>query len=305
MMKVTSLGSESSSSCYPEPHPTPAIEALDSEVAPPPMDFAAVTKILAPITETLNESAEAAMYPSPPINTPEVGSPTASVVAHYSGRSRGFSVIGDRLAQLKLDARTRHYHNHHRSTEITSSSDSNGTTAAGDCEDCEVASISDVLSEGCRRKDCPEHAGMSISPSLTSPLGTDSVLIALGSPAVNPRIEEYLSFSSKDLPTQAPAPAVGASLAEHALSTTALENSLHSRASFKSDGGVSEKNNWADEVEDTLEHNLLRLEQLAGDEHDIDQSKSMEDFYIERLRRLLGSDKRIVRVDITKPHKGA
>ncbi|OAL01453.1 hypothetical protein IQ06DRAFT_316383 [Phaeosphaeriaceae sp. SRC1lsM3a] len=284
MMKVTSLGSESSSSCYPEPHPTPAIEALDSEVAPPPMDFAAVTKILAPITETLNESAEAAMYPSPPINTPEVGSPTASVVAHYSGRSRGFSVIGDRLAQLKLDARTRHYHNHHRSTEITSSSDSNGTTAAGDCEDCEVASISDVLSEGCRRKDCPEHAG---------------------SPAVNPRIEEYLSFSSKDLPTQAPAPAVGASLAEHALSTTALENSLHSRASFKSDGGVSEKNNWADEVEDTLEHNLLRLEQLAGDEHDIDQSKSMEDFYIERLRRLLGSDKRIVRVDITKPHKGA
>lgn len=301
MMKVTKFGSESSSSCYPEPHPTPATDALDSEVAPPPMDFAAVTKILAPITETLNESAEDAMYPSPPGNTPVVGSPTPSVAGHYyPHRSRGFSLIGDRFAQLQLANRRKHQHHHHRDTELTSSTRSTGTSAAGECEECEVASISDVLSEGCKRRNCPGHAGMSMSPSLTSPLGTGSVPIALGSPAVNPRIEEYLSFTSKDLPNQAPAPAVGASLAEHASSTTALENGQHSRASasFKSDGGVSEKNTWADDVEDILEHGFLRLEQLAGDEHAINPSKSMEDFYIERLRRLLGSEKRIVRVDI-------
>ncbi|KAH7410314.1 hypothetical protein DE146DRAFT_675041 [Phaeosphaeria sp. MPI-PUGE-AT-0046c] len=282
-MKVTSLGSESSSSCYPEPHPTPAAEAFDSEVAPPPMDFAAVTKILAPITETLNESAEDAMYPSPPLNTPEVGSPTPSVAAHYCGRGRGISIVGDRLAQLKLDARMSHYHHHHRNAEVTSSSRSDGTSAAGECDECEVASISDILSETCRRKDCSGRAG---------------------SPATNPRIEEYLSFSSKDLPNQAPAPAVGASLVEHASSTTALDASQHSRASFKSDGGVTEKSNWADEVEDILELDLLRLEQLAGDEHATNQSKALEDFYIERLRRLLGSEKRIVRVDIVKSTKG-
>lgn len=300
-MKVTTFGSESSSSCYPEPHPTPATDGLDSEVAPPPMDFAAVTRILAPITETLNESAEAAMYPSPPGNTPVVGSPTPSVAGHcYPHRGRGFSLIGDRFAQLKLGPRggSGMLH-HHRGTEVTSSTRSNGTSAAGECDDCEVASISDATSEVCKRRGCPDNPSELHSPVLRSPLGTGSVPIALGSPAANPRIEEYLSFTSKDLPNQAPAPVVGASLAEHASSTTALENSQHSRASFKSDGGVSEKNNWADDVEDILEHGFLRLEQLAGDEHAINPTKSIEDFYIERLRRLLGSDKRIVRVDIT------
>ena len=131
-------------------------------------------------------------------------------------------------------------------------------------------------------------------------MGTGSVPIALGSPTVNPRIEEYLSFTSKDLPTQAPPPATGATLAEHAssTSTTALDaDSLRSRVSFMSDG-VTEKSNWGEELEDGVDRTCLQLEQLAKDEHTADPSKSMEEYYVARLRRLLGNSKRQIPVQI-------
>jgi hypothetical protein len=300
--KVTSLGSNSEE--LSKHNPTPKTEALDSEVVDPPplMDFAAVTRILAPITESLNEKAEEAMYPSPPINTPIVGSPTPSIMFYRPShpRSRGFSVIGDRLTQLMIDERLpRHFH--HGNTDITSSSRSE--PSAVECNECEMASISEVLSsEGCKDKDCPGHASMSMPSPLPSPLGTGSVPIALGSPMVNPRIEEYLSFTSKDLPDQAPAPVNGTTLAEHAVSTstTVLDaNSLRSRVSFKSDG-VTEKSNWADELEDSLERTCLQLEQLARDEHTTDPSKTMEEYYIARMTRLLGSGKRGIPVSIAK-----
>jgi hypothetical protein len=302
--KVTSLGSHSESPSVP--HPTPATEALDSEVVdpPPPMDFAAVTRILAPITESLNESAEEAMYPSPPINTPIVGSPTPSMMFRFPTRGRGFSIIGDRLAQLKIDNRKSHRH-HHRDTDMTSSTRSVEASVADECDECDMASISEVMSADCKDTDCPGHVSMSMPPLLIPPMGTGSVPIALGSPTINPRIEEYLSFTSKDLPTQAPPPTTGTTLAEHAssTSTTAIDaDSLHSRVSFKSDG-VTEKSNWAEELEDSVDRTCLRLEQLARDEHTADSSKPVEHYYVARLRRILGNNKRTVPVKIATAFK--
>jgi hypothetical protein len=307
MKKITSLGSHSESPSVP--NPTPATEALDSEVfdPPPPMDFAAVTRILAPITETLNESAEEAMYPSPPINTPIVGSPTLSMMHRLPMRGRGFSVIGDRLAQLKIDDRKSYRHHHHRDSEVTSSSRSIEASNAGDCDECEMASISEVMCAECKDKDCSGHVSMSMPLPLPSPMGTGSVPIALGSPTINPRIEEYLSFTSKDLPTQAPPPATGTTLAEHAssTSTTAIDaDSLRSRVSFMSDG-VTEKSNWAEELEDSVDRTCFRLEQLAKDEHKADASKTAEYYYVARLRRILGNSKRTIPVKITKVSKDA
>jgi hypothetical protein len=289
LFKVTSFGSPSEGRS--DPRPTPATDAFDSDVgvAPPPMDFAAVTKILGPISDTLNELAEEAMYPSPPINTPVVSSPTPSIQARFTGRHRGFSGIGDRLAQLKID------HHHHRGTDMASSSRSMEPSVAEECNESEVASVSEVMSDGCKDKDCPGHGGMSMSYPLPSSLSTGSVPIALGSPTVNPRIEEYLSFTSNDLPTQAPAPATGITLAEHALSTsTAGAASLHSRVS----DGVTENSNWAQELEESLERTCLSLEQLAKDEHTADPSKTQNEYYIARMKRLLGSNKRKIPVDI-------
>jgi hypothetical protein len=298
LMKVTSFGSPSEGRS--DPRPTPATEALESDVivAPPPMDFAAVTRILAPISETLNELAEEAMYPSPPINTPVVGSPTPSMKARFTGRHRGFSGIGDRLAQLKIDDRRSHWpHHHHRGTDIASGSRSMEPSVAEECNESETASVSEVMSDGCKDKDCPGHSGMFTIYPFPSLLSTGSVPIALGSPTVNPRIEEYLSFTSNDLPTQAPAPATGITLAEHALSTSTAAlgtTSLHSRVS----DGVTESSNWAQELEESLERTCLCLEQLAKDEHTTDPSKTQDEYYIARMKRLLGSSKRKIPVNI-------
>jgi len=301
LTKVTSLGSHSEN--HTVPFPTPVTEALDSHVVnpPPPMDFAAVTRILAPITESLNEKAEEAILPSPPLNTPVIGSPAPSVTMRpVAQRLRGFSGIGDRLARLKIEGRVSRRHYHQAGTDLTSSTRSAEPSVVGECDECEMGSISEVMSEGCKDKECPGHSRMFLPSPLPSPLGTGSVPIALGSPTINPRIEEYLSFTSKDLPNQAPAPVTGATLAQHAqsTSTTVLDaNSLRSRVSFKSDG-VTEKSNWADDVEDGFDRICLRLEQLADDEYNTDPSKSPEEYYIARLKRLLGSGKRQIPVRV-------
>jgi hypothetical protein len=112
--KVTSPGSQYSVSAAGDvtvPNPTPLSEALDNEVVDPPpeMDFfdmcKAVNQSLAPIAEKLNEEAEEAMYPTPPINTPEVTSPATSIVQRHSYRSRGMSTLGDRLARAMAEGR--------------------------------------------------------------------------------------------------------------------------------------------------------------------------------------------------------
>ncbi|KAL5118456.1 hypothetical protein ACEQ8H_003632 [Pleosporales sp. CAS-2024a] len=281
-------------------------DALGSDVIepPPPMDFAAVTRILAPITESLNEKADEAMFPSPPDNTPLVGSPTRSGTwappTHSFSRGRGFSDVRDRLSKLKMEGRRARRHHDHGDTDVTSSTRSAEPSVAEECDECDVASISEVMSEACKDKNCPDHASTCLSSPVPSPMGTGSVPIALGSPMINPRIEEYLSFTSKDLPSQAPAPATGTTLAQHAesTSTTALgANRMHSRISFKSDG-VTEKSNWAEELEDTLEHTCLRLEQLAYDEHTADPTKTAEEYYVARMRRFFASGKRQIPVHI-------
>jgi hypothetical protein len=216
-------------------------------------------------------------------------------------RSRGFSAVGDRLTQLMIDERLLRRHHHHVNTDLISSTRSE--PSAAECNECEMASISEVLSGGeCKDKDCPGHASMSMPPPPLSPQGMGSVPIALGTPVVNPRIKEYLSFTSKDLPRQAPAPTAGTTLAEHAVSTstTALDaNSLRSRDNFKSNG-VTENSNWAEDLEDNLERVCLQLEQLARDEHTTDPSKTIEEYYIARMTRLLGSGKCGIPVSIAR-----
>ncbi|CAA9957283.1 hypothetical protein PTNB73_03836 [Pyrenophora teres f. teres] len=294
--KVMSLDSHSGVPSVP--NPTPATEPITSPfgsdpVDPPPeMDYSAVARILAPIQESLNEAAMEAGYPSPPINTPEVGSPAPSVIYRQPiTRGRGFSVIGDRLAQLKIDDRKQR----HRDADMSSSNYSPEPSVAGD-EEADIASISEVLSENGRDKQ-----GSADARKVPASLGitTGSVPIALGSPAVNPRIAEYLSFTSNDLPTNSVAPCFPSTLMETSTESikTVVDGSDH--ASLKSDG-VTEKSNWAEELEDAVDRACMRLEQLAEDEVKSDSSKSFEDYYIARLERLLGSAKRSVPVHIQK-----
>ncbi|KNG50534.1 hypothetical protein DDE82_005945 [Stemphylium lycopersici] len=299
--KITCLDSQSDAAPS-VPNPTPATEPVGSPFSsdpvdpPPEMDYTAVAKILGPIQESLNEAAMEAGYPSPPINTPEVGSPSPSIIyRHPATRSRGFSAVGDRLAQLKVDDRKPRT----REGDVFSSTYSPEPSVAED-EEVEVMSISEVLSDGGRDKQGTGNARRSLAPlSLTE----GSVPIALGSPAVNPRIVEYLTFTSDDLPTNSVAPCFPSTLIE--TSTASLKMAVDGssdRNSLKSDG-VTEKSNWAEELEDAVDRACLRLEQLADDEVKMDSSKTFEDYYIARLERLLGSDKRAVPVNIQKVKK--
>ncbi|CAO2654327.1 Nn.00g110600.m01.CDS01 [Neocucurbitaria sp. VM-36] len=299
MTKVTSLGSPYSASGAPSvPNPTPATETLETpgNDSAPAMDFAAVAKILGPIQESLNESAEEAMYPSPPINTPEVLSPAPSV-HRYQTRSRGFSLIGDRLAQMKIDSRKLS----RRDVDVASSNRSVEPSIV-EGEEGDVASTADMPNDSGKGKHGVGHGSMSFAP-LVSSVGEDSVPIALGSPTVNPRIEEYLSFTSKDLPTKPPAPSFASALVENAPSSTKTvhdNESLDSLNSIKSEDVVTEKSNWGVELEESVDRACMRLEQLAWDEYVINPSKSVEEYYIARLQRLLGSDKRVIPVHIKK-----
>ncbi len=148
--KVTSSGSQYSVSASGDvtvPNPTPITEALDSEcVDPPPeIDFRAMTKTLATIAEALNESAEEAMYPTPPINTPVITSPATSVVYQlYNARSRGMSgmsTFGDRLAQAVSERRN---FKHDSDIMSTSSQSIQSSFPADD----ESVSMSDLHSDG-------------------------------------------------------------------------------------------------------------------------------------------------------------
>lgn len=293
--KITSMGSQySAASGTPRvPNTTPVTGSLasdDDETMP--MDFVAVSGILAPIQEQLNEFADEAELPSAPINTPVSLSPTSSITSASQGRVRSLGSIRNRLEQLKIQGRK----HARRDTDGTYSDLSLEPSVAED-EDFEMASISEVLSDPGRDRTGHGQHGLSLRP-LDSISGDGSVLIALGSPTVNPRIEEYLSFTSKDLPTKATADCTPyTSYANN--SVHAAVDAMGSCTSLKSDG-VTEKSNWAEEVEDSVDHACMRLEQLAKDEHVADPSKTAEEYYVARLERLLGSRKRIVPVMVKK-----
>jgi hypothetical protein len=95
------------------------------------------------------------MFPSPPMQTPAF-SPAPSVVMRPIQRGRGFSFIHDRLAQLTIGHR----------------------------------SIDDEISSACSTAQSVDGDN---SPIAFSPTG--SIPVALGSPALNPRLSEYLSYS--------------------------------------------------------------------------------------------------------------
>ncbi|KAI4644279.1 hypothetical protein J4E93_006179 [Alternaria ventricosa] len=292
--KVTSLDSQSDGPSVP--NPTPATESVGSPyepVDPPPeMDYTAVARILGPIQESLNEAALEAAYPSPPINTPILGSPAPSVSYRFPvTRGRGFSVVGDRLAQLKINDRKLR----HREGDVGSSNYSPEASINED-EEVDIASISEVLSDGGRDKQDPGQARKTLDPIDVT---EGSVPIALGSPAVNPRIVEYLTFTSDDLPTNSVAPCFPSTLMETSTASIKTIVGGSDGASLKSDG-VTEKSNWAEEIEDQVDRTCLRLEQLADDEWKRDGSKSFADYYVARLERLLGSAKRSVPVSIQK-----
>lgn len=98
--KVVSIGSASENPT--PPHATPTNYTSDNYFAHD-TDLTAVSKTLAPIQEELNEKAYEAMYPTPPVQTPEVFSPAPSVIVRQYRRARGLSVLPERLANLQLE----------------------------------------------------------------------------------------------------------------------------------------------------------------------------------------------------------
>jgi hypothetical protein len=84
------------------------------------------------------------------------------------------------------------------------------------------------------------------------------------------------------------------------LPSAALEDRT---ASFHSEGGVTEKSNWADECEEGLVRALHRLEQLVRDEARAENSNDHEQRYVARLARLLEDDARQYPIEITATSK--
>ncbi|ORY07518.1 hypothetical protein BCR34DRAFT_603839 [Clohesyomyces aquaticus] len=198
--KITSVGS--SSGAPSPPPPTARTDASQMTDAASETDLNAIGPYLAQIQEAHNESADAALLPSPPVNTPAgVGSPASSAKKF---RGRGLSGIGDRLMQLKWEDRM-----------VT------------------VPEASSVSESG---------------PSAFAPMSM-------------------------------PPPPSGCS---------------------QDQVGVREQSNWAQDIEADLEMLALRMEQLADDEAEADGSRSAEEYYLQRLKAILGGEGRRFPVDVEK-----
>jgi hypothetical protein len=106
-MKVTSYGSQYSTPASMTKIPTTPQEGSDQVPKASHTDLNVVSSTLATIQEHLNESAEVAMLPSPPINTPVGTSPEPSVVGRNEARNSVFGEFGDRIAEVLFDSRNR------------------------------------------------------------------------------------------------------------------------------------------------------------------------------------------------------
>ncbi|KAF2134518.1 hypothetical protein P153DRAFT_278803 [Dothidotthia symphoricarpi CBS 119687] len=275
--KVTSSGSQFSVSDVPTvPNPTPFSEGVPTGCHSP-FDHVALVNQLADNQDQLNEAANEAMYPSPPINTPEVLSPVPSIVQRIQTRGRGISFgLGDRLAQVKIEGRKLHH-----GTDVTSSSRSLDQSLAEEEDDCDCCT-SEAMSED----------------------GEDKVGPGRGSsPMMNPRIEEYLSFSAASMPDRGTSTAVNADVVS--TSDKTVKDSDNAKTANGSNINkilnVAERTNWAEEVEEYVDGAFARLEQLANDEHVNDSSMNVEEYYIARLKRMLASAKRPIPVNIPGP----
>jgi hypothetical protein len=105
--KVTSYGSQYSTPASMTKIPTTPHEGSDQVPKQSLTNLDAVSSTLAVIEEHLNESADVAMLPSPPINTPVGTTPEPSVVGRNKARSNVFGEFGDRIAEVLFDSRNR------------------------------------------------------------------------------------------------------------------------------------------------------------------------------------------------------
>jgi hypothetical protein len=153
--KVTSFGSQFSTAANAtKVHTTPQ-EAVGQANTAPSMDLTAVSETLATIQESLNESAEEAMLPSAPINTPVGPSPEPSVVGRNKLRNNVFGEFGDRIAEVLFDSRNRRVSDDSVSNQsvrsfdpsVDDSEDDTGSTSGSDRSD-----ESDTDKEGCSSK---------------------------------------------------------------------------------------------------------------------------------------------------------
>ncbi|KAF2640305.1 hypothetical protein P280DRAFT_32635 [Massarina eburnea CBS 473.64] len=289
--KVMSVGS--SSGAPPTPHPTPRTDdpgSIDQVVKRTDLD--AVGKMLGMIEEVLNESAEAPMLPSPPINTPAF-SPAPSV---YKGtRTRGLSGIGDRLAQLKLEERSSPL----KDSDTASVSRSVVAFIPEEEDDDEIGSQDSGNNEGINIL-LPKHNPHTSSSSLQGSLG--GIPVVLGSPKVNPLMEEFLNFSSAELPvvdpdTKGTSSTVIASAGDNSSGNGIVDSSHRSTKSVTGDE-VVEKSNWAEEVMDGVDRAFKQVEQLAMDQHHVDSSRTFEEYFIGRLNQVLESKHRIAKFEV-------
>ncbi|CAI6335079.1 unnamed protein product [Periconia digitata] len=286
---------ESPSGFPAPPNATPRTDDGIENVSPSPR-LDAVGNALKPIQEALNESAEAAMLPSPPSNTPFSFSPAPSL---YKGaRNRGLSAVGDRLLKLKLEE-----HGFDKDAYATSSSRSvTASTVEEDIdEDAEVESHASPVKYA--SLNAPIHDASSIS-RISPTAGT--IPLEMGSPLANPRIDEYINFQSADLPVVNPnIKGSSSTAAAHETAGTISELSVKSDkvetiTNEKGDQGegVAEKSNWAEELEEAAERIFLQMEQLAVDEVASNPNQTFEQCYSGRLARLLAGNDRAVKLEV-------
>lgn len=268
--KVMSLSSTSGAPT--PPYASPCTDVSGTARIDEALDPEAVRRVLQPIEEELNYRADVAMLPSPPSNTPAF-SPTPSV---YRARGRGFSLLNDRLSQLKVKPR--------RDSDFLSNCSDGRSTKGSDAEsvDGDTSSVGDRSTGNFSLpKEPPTKAATPLITTLP-----DSIPVALGSANMSPRIEEYIQFMSGDLPI--------AGSAEASPKDVPANDASHTRGASLDTikTGVTEKSTWAEDAEDVIEHALLRLEQLAHDNHIVDPTCSMEQYYLQVLQQALASKNR-------------
>ena len=286
-----------STSGTPRPLNVTPCTSVNGDVGQPNLE--AVDRLLGPIQEELNEKAEIAMLPSPPFNSPQTFSPVPSVRVK---RGRGFSLLNDRLNGVRPPS---DYTPSNGSVVMSSKADDN-------------ESLDDGSSVGDRptgNKSSPKQTRHKVVTSLNIPTPGDTPENA-GFGSLNERLEQYIQFTSQDLPVTGSVEAVEA--ASSSTQAVPTNDGSHTRGdSFDTikpnqgsvvDGniggtsdskGVTENSTWAEELEDSAERIFLRLEQLACDDYQIDSQLSMADHYLQRLQRLLASDTRRFKLKVS------
>jgi hypothetical protein len=314
--KVTSYGSQYSTPASMTKIPTTPHEDSDQVPKQSLTNLDAVSSTLAVIEEHLNESADVAMLPSPPINTPVGTSPEPSIVGRNKARSNVFGEFGDRIAEVLFDSRNRRVEDDSVSNQSVRSFDPASDESVNGSE-CGASDDMDNNSEMETGISKLFLYFLSFFPIISN---MDLVPICLGSPRPNPLIEEYEAYpaeggvkithdneSAVDSAVEVSADSATESddaskVAARELPSTTLADRT---ASFKSERGVTENSNWADECEDGLARAIRRLEQLVKDEASTDSSMTQEQRYITRLMRLLEDDERLYPIEITaRPKAG-